>query len=49
MQQLPLEMGAPGTMLFLKGIGAMSDKYSLRDVLERIYQNQLGLEAALWS
>ena len=25
----------------------MSDKYSIRDVLERIYQNQLGLEAAL--
>jgi hypothetical protein len=25
----------------------MSDVYSLRDVLERIYQNQLGLEAAL--
>jgi hypothetical protein len=25
----------------------MSDEYSLRDVLERIYQNQLGLEAAL--
>ncbi|WP_423203930.1 hypothetical protein PGC34_18990 [Pseudomonas kribbensis] len=25
----------------------MSDEYSLRDVLERIYRNQLGLEAAL--
>ncbi len=25
----------------------MSDKYSLPDVLERMYQNQLGLEAAL--
>lgn len=25
----------------------MSDEYSLGDVLERIYQNQLGLEAAL--
>ncbi|MGP6462780.1 hypothetical protein [Pseudomonas parakoreensis] len=25
----------------------MSDEYSLSDVLERIYQNQLGLEAAL--
>lgn len=25
----------------------MSDKYSLSDVLERMYQNQLGLEAAL--
>ncbi|VVO21088.1 hypothetical protein PS718_04217 [Pseudomonas fluorescens] len=25
----------------------MSDEYSLSDVLERMYQNQLGLEAAL--
>ncbi|WP_416199862.1 MAG: Ferritin [Pseudomonas shahriarae] len=25
----------------------MSDEYSLSDVLERIYQNQLGLEVAL--
>ncbi|WP_262136066.1 hypothetical protein [Pseudomonas sp. Marseille-Q5117] len=25
----------------------MADEYSLSDVLERIYQNQLGLEAAL--
>ncbi|WP_085584369.1 MULTISPECIES: hypothetical protein [unclassified Pseudomonas] len=25
----------------------MSNEYSLSDVLERIYQNQLGLEAAL--
>ncbi|WP_085630698.1 MULTISPECIES: hypothetical protein [unclassified Pseudomonas] len=25
----------------------MPDEYSLSDVLERIYQNQLGLEAAL--
>lgn len=25
----------------------MSDKYSLSDVLERMYQNQLALEAAL--
>lgn len=25
----------------------MSDEYSLLDVLERMYQNQLGLEAAL--
>ncbi|PRB46423.1 hypothetical protein CQ009_05145 [Pseudomonas sp. MYb2] len=25
----------------------MSDEYSLADVLERMYQNQLGLEAAL--
>lgn len=25
----------------------MSDQYSLAEVLERIYQNQLGLEAAL--
>ena len=25
----------------------MADEYSLSDVLERMYQNQLGLEAAL--
>lgn len=25
----------------------MADEYSLADVLERLYQNQLGLEAAL--
>jgi hypothetical protein len=25
----------------------MSDEYSLSDVLERMYENQLGLEAAL--
>lgn len=25
----------------------MSDEYSLSEVLERMYQNQLGLEAAL--
>ncbi|QGA49331.1 hypothetical protein [Pseudomonas brassicacearum] len=25
----------------------MSDKYSLADVLERVYENQLGLEGAL--
>jgi len=30
-----------------EGIDAMSDEYSLSDVLERMYQNQLGLEAAL--
>jgi hypothetical protein len=32
---------------FSKGIEAMSPEYSLSDVLERIYENQLGLEAAL--
>jgi hypothetical protein len=37
------------TMLILssKGAGAMTDEYSLADVLERMYQNQLGIEAAL--
>jgi len=34
-------------VLFSKGVGAMSDEYSLSDVLERMYENQLGLEAAL--
>jgi hypothetical protein len=33
--------------IFSKGVGVMSDEYSLSDVLERIYQNQLGLEVAL--
>jgi hypothetical protein len=32
---------------FAKGVDAVADEYSLSDVLERIYQNQLGLEAAL--
>lgn len=33
-------------VLFSKGVDA-ADDYSLADVLERLYQNQLGLEAAL--
>lgn len=33
--------------LFTKGVDVVADEYSLSDVLERIYQNQLGLEAAL--
>lgn len=34
-------------LFFLKGVDAMSDEYSLSDVLDRIYHNQLALEAAL--
>jgi hypothetical protein len=38
-----------GTMLvlFLEGAGTMPGEYSLFDVLERMYTNQLALEAAL--
>jgi hypothetical protein len=32
---------------FSKGVDAMTGEYSLPDVLERIYHNQLALEAAL--
>jgi hypothetical protein len=31
----------------VKGVDAVADEYSLADVLERMYQNQLSLEAAL--
>lgn len=34
-------------VLLSKGVDLMSGEYSLSDVLERIYQNQLGLEAGL--
>lgn len=46
---MPPTKGTTGTMLFPfpKGVDAVTDEYSLSDVLERIYQNQLGLEAAL--
>lgn len=33
--------------LFSKEFDAMSEEYSLSDLLERLYQNQLALEAAL--
>lgn len=33
--------------LFLKGIDVVPSNYSLPDVLERIYDNQLALEAAI--
>lgn len=33
--------------IFWEGACAMSDEYSLHNVLERMYQNQLALEAAL--
>jgi hypothetical protein len=34
-------------VLFSKGVVAMSDEYSQSDVLERMYENQIALEAAL--
>ncbi|GEM_PF-314061 len=42
-------LSAPTAMLSLPTTGSnkMSDEYSLPDVLERMYQNQLALEAAL--
>lgn len=42
-------LSAPTAMLSLptKGSNKMSDEYSLSDVLQRMYQNQLALEAAI--
>jgi hypothetical protein len=34
-------------VFFSKGVDAMPSEYSLSDVLERIYHNQLALEAAV--
>lgn len=47
--QLVPDTGTAGTMLvfFSKGVDTMLGDYSLSDVLERIYHNQLALEAAL--
>lgn len=35
------------TLVCLKGTNTMSDEYSLDNVLAKMYQNQLALEAAL--
>jgi hypothetical protein len=42
-------MGTAGTMLvfFLKGVDVMPSDYSLSDVLERLYENQQALQAAI--
>jgi phosphoribosyl-AMP cyclohydrolase len=42
-------MGTAGTMLvlLLKGVDVMPGDYSLSDVLERLYENQEALQAAI--
>jgi hypothetical protein len=48
LQLLPA-LGTAGTVLvfFLKGVEVMPGDYSLSDVLERLYENQQALQAAI--